>query len=591
MTVSYHGNNHSGETCSKRRVLLMGNPNVGKSVIFSTLTNKRVMTANYSGTTVTSAQGDMIGAKVPTALIDVPGVYSLKAASQAEKAAVDMLDSGADVIVAVLDATNLERNLALAKALKKTGIPVIFMLNMVDVAESRGIKIDQKKLEELLGAPVIKTVAVKRKGFNRLIVELNRLLTANNADVDTTADSAPSAATIAEEVITYTDYEERLSDKLERWTIKPFTGIPIAILIVFLCLAFVVGMGKAVRAALFLPLLNQYYIPFMERLAAGFTAEGTMMYAILAGEFGVLIKAVEWPIALILPYVFFFYIVLSFLEDSGYLPRLGIVIDGLLRKFGLHGHSIIPISMGYGCAVPAIIGTRTASSMKERLIVSALVSLAVPCIAQTGAFIALLGDHSFVLLLLIFFVSFIVMFISGSLLNKVLKGTLDPVLIEVPNLLAPSIGSLWKKVKMRTKHFMIEAEIPMVIGIVVAALTIETGVLEYVGFIVEPVVVHFLGLPPEASVALILGVIRRELAVLPLLGMDLSLGQMFVGSLVALLYIPCMSVFFVLIKEFQLRWALVISGATIVTAMIVGGTANYGIQILQWFMFTLGGGN
>lgn len=246
--------------------------------------------------------------------------------------------------------------------------------------------------------------------------------------------------------------------------------------------------------------------------------------------------------------------------------------------------------MGYGCAVPAIIGTRAAASMKERLIISALVSLAVPCIAQTGAFIALLGDHSFLLLLSIFLVSFVVMFISGTVLNKMLKGTLDPVLIEVPNLLAPSLSTLWGKVKMRTKHFMIEAEIPMIIGILVAALTIETGALTYVSFIVEPVVVNFLGLPPEASVALILGVVRRELAVLPLLGMDLTLAQMFVGSVVALLYIPCMSVFFVLVKEFRLKWAAAISAATIVLAFVIGGLANYGIQLVQWVSLTLGGG-
>ncbi|SER82058.1 ferrous iron transport protein B [Salipaludibacillus aurantiacus] len=588
MAVSCHENKHPVQTEGKKRVLLMGNPNVGKSVIFSTLTKKRVITANYSGTTVTAMKGDLVQAKPEAVLIDVPGIYSLKPVSKAEEAAMTMLNEGADVIVCVLDATNLERNLQLALELKRKDTPVIFLLNMMDVAEKKGIQIDDKKLSSLLQAPVIPTVAVKRKGFNRLIAEINKVISGREHGKQAPLTGAMPPVLIGEEVQTYIEYEERLIDKWERWTIQPITGLPIAILAVLLALAFVVGAGKAVRSVFFLPLLNNYYIPFMERLAGNWTTEGTALYSILVGEFGVLIKAVEWPIALILPYVFLFYIVLSFLEDSGYLPRLGILIDGLLRRFGLHGHSIIPISMGYGCAVPAIIGTRAASSLKERLIISALVSLAVPCIAQTGAFIALLGDHSFVLLLAVFLVSFLVMFISGSVLNKFLKGTLDPVLIEVPNLLVPSASALWKKVMLRTKHFMIEAEIPMVFGILFAALTIETGVLTHVSFILEPLVVSFLGLPPEASVALILGIVRRELAVLPLLGMDLSLAQMFVGSVVALLYIPCMSVFFVLIKEFRIKWALSISAATIILAFVVGGMANYLIHFFQWM--TMGGG-
>ncbi|WP_257823091.1 ferrous iron transporter B [Salipaludibacillus agaradhaerens] len=580
----HHITNHSS---SRKRVLLMGNPNVGKSVIFSTLTKKRVMTANYSGTTVSAMEGNLIHLKESTVLIDVPGIYSLTALSEAEKVAVNILNDGADLILYVLDATNLERNLQLALMLKQQKIPVIFMLNMMDVAERKGIHLEVKLLERLLGAPVIPTVAVRRSGFTRLMTEINRTLR-RGPSIDGDFDSTLTPASIVSHVQSIKDYRSTRLDLLEKWTIEPRTGIPLAIMIVLLAMVFVVGVGKAIRSVIFLPLLNNYYMPFVDWLVSLLVHQDTVIHSVLVGEFGVLIKGVEWPLTLILPYVFLFYIVLSFLEDSGYLPRLGILIDGLLRRFGLQGHSIIPISMGYGCAVPAIVGTRTASSLKERLIMSSLVSLAVPCIAQTGAFIALLGDHSFLLLLAVFLLSFIVMFISGSILNRLLEGTLDPVLIEVPNLLVPDSHTLWHKIKLRTKHFMIEAEIPMVIGILIAALTIETGVLSYVSFLIEPLVVSWLGLPAEASVALILGVVRRELAVLPLLGMDLTLGQMFVGAVVALLYIPCMSVFFVLVKEFKLKWALSISGATILLAFLVGGMMHFLITAAEWFL--AGGG-
>ncbi|UTR16980.1 ferrous iron transporter B [Salipaludibacillus sp. LMS25] len=565
----------------------MGNPNVGKSVIFSTLTKKRAMTANYSGTTVTAMEGNLVHVKESATLVDVPGIYSLTAISEAEQAAVTLLDEGADLILCVLDATNLERNLQLALMIKQRQIPVIFMLNMMDVAERKGIHIKVSVLESLLGAPVIPTVAVKRSGFARLLTEINRTLRKGD-DIDRDVDQTLTPESIVSHVQTISDYRPTRLDLLEKWTIQPHTGIPLAIMIILLAMGCVVGIGKVVRSVIFLPLLNHYYIPFVEWLVSLVVSQDSVIHSVLVGEFGVLIKGVEWPFTLILPYVFLFYIVLSFLEDCGYLPRLGILIDGLLRRFGLQGHSIIPISMGYGCAVPAIVGTRTATSLKERLIISSLVSLAVPCIAQTGAFIALLGDHSFLLLLAVFLLSFMIMFISGSILNRTLEGTLDPVLIEVPNLLVPNLHTMWNKIMLRTKHFMVEAEIPMVIGILIAALTIETGALSYVSFLIEPLVVNWLGLPAEASVALILGVVRRELAVLPLLGMDLTLGQMFVGSVVALLYIPCMSVFFVLVKEFKLKWAVSISGATILLAFLVGGIIHFLISAAQHFL--AGGG-
>ncbi|MBU9721232.1 MULTISPECIES: ferrous iron transporter B [Bacillaceae] len=571
------------EFSGKKRVLLMGNPNVGKSVIFSALTNKAVMTANYAGTTVSAYKGNLIGVD-DIEVIDVPGIYSLDATSEAEMAAVKMYEEKTDLVVCVLDATNLERNLKLGLELRKKQCPVIYLLNMCDIAERKGIRIDKKKLEERLQAPVIPTVAVRRAGFQRLFLLIKKYL----KDPGSYPYSINASFTTSIEEISYIaeSVQERIEpqpskiDRWEKWTLQPLTGVPIALIVVILSLGFVVGVGKAIRAVLLLPLLNNYYVPFVESLAGLLVSDESMIYQILVGEFGVLIKGIEWPFALILPYVILFYIVLSILEDSGYLPRLGVLIDGVFKKIGLHGGSVIPVTMGYGCAVPAIIGTRASSSRKERIIIASLVTLAVPCIAQTGAFIALLGDHSILLLFAIFLVSFFIMFISGTILNRKISGVLEPTLIEVPNLLMPSKQALWRKVWMRTKHFMIEAEIPMIIGILVAALTIETGVLNYFSVILEPVVVSWLGLPPEASVALVLGVIRRELAVLPLLGMDLTVNQMFVGALIALLYLPCMSVFFVLIKEFRIRIAATITAATIILAFLVGGLVN---QLLRLF--------
>ncbi|MDG5788039.1 ferrous iron transporter B [Evansella sp. AB-P1] len=566
----------------QQKFLLMGNPNVGKSVIFSRLTGKQVLTANYAGTTVSFASGEMIGSKGKGMLIDVPGTYSLQASSQAEEVAITLLKEDVDAIICVLDATNLERNLLLALDLVKLKTPVVFALNLIDIAERKGITIDIHKLEALLEAPVIPTIAIRNVGLNKLVSTCNKIarMTSEKKTLEEESiDHVKKARDIVTAVETVEDRSPTFFDKLGDWAMVPFPGIPIALVMLILSLAVVVGGGKGLRAIIFLPFLNDVYTPFMTWVVSHFVTEG-VIYGLLVGEFGVLIKAFEWPIALILPYVFLFYIVLSILEDSGYLPRLGVLMDGLLRKIGVQGNTIIPFIMGYGCAVPAIIGTRAATTKKERLVVATLVTLAIPCTAQTGAFIALLGDHSMILLILVFLVSFVVIFIGGLILNKIIKGKVDPILIEVPNLLVPNGRTLLKKFGYRTKHFMIEAEIPMIIGILIAAVAIETGLLSSTGEYVKPIVVDWLGLPEEASIALVLGIIRRELGVLPLLQLDLSLLQMFVGSVVALLYLPCMSVFAVLMKEFRLKVALLITLSTIVFAFLIGGIINQTVTFL-----------
>ncbi|KNF07849.1 ferrous iron transport protein B [Gottschalkia purinilytica] len=584
------------------KILLMGNPNVGKSVIFSKLTGRDVMSSNYVGTTVSFTHGKISFKDKEGILIDVPGTYSLEATSQAEEVAVDFLNQGADVIMCVLDATNLERNLNLALQIQEYNIPVVFSLNFMDVAEQQGIHIDIKKLEKELNAPVISTVAVRNIGLRDLIKESMKLAEEfdsscahemENSICDCTGKMAIGKklslsqddrwikiGKIADKVQHIEDREPTFLEKLGDMTLKPFPGIFIAILVLIASLGIVVGLGKALRAAIFLPILNGYIVPFLTNIVSKVVSEG-MIFNVLVGEYGLLVKGIEWPFALILPYVFLFYIVLSFLEDSGYLPRLGVLVDGILRRLGIHGGNIVPFIMGYGCAVPAILGTRASTSHKERIIVASLVSLAVPCVAQTGAFISLLGEHSVLLLILVYMISFLTIVVAGVVLNKIIPGKSDPILLEIPNLLKPDFKSMFRKIWIRTKSFMIEAEIPMLLGIAFAALVAETGILNSVSKYVSPIVTGWLGLPKEATLGLILGVIRRELAVLPLLEMNLSTLQLLVGSVVALFYIPCLSVVGVLIKEFKLKIALAISFSTIILAFLFGGIIN---QVSKLFM-------
>lgn len=557
--------------------LLFGNPNVGKSVIFSKLTGKDVQTANYTGTTVSFTRGTMQLFSDEAELIDVPGIYSLSVESVAEQVAVDFLERGADAIIFVLDATNIEQSLHLAYDLMKGDLPLIFVLNLTDVAERKGILIDVEALEEELGQRVIPTVAIRNIGLKRVMAEIRTHLHATEPMPLPKRDVRPIEDVVAR-VETFEEKEPTLLDKIGDWSMAPKTGVPIAFLVMLVSFALVVGGGKALRSVLLLPLVNDVWTPLMEWLVGLFLADGTLKQ-MLVGEYGVLIKGVEWPFALILPYVFFFYIILSILEDSGYMPRLGALVDGILRRMGIQGSNIVPFMMGYGCAVPAIIGTRTSTSMKERLIVATVVSVAIPCASQTGAFVALLGDQSLVLLIGIFLISMVFAFVAGVIVDKTLPGDQTPLLMEIPNLLVPERSTVVKKVKNRTKSFMVEAELPMLAGIAIAAVIVETGFMDSVAVWMEPLIETWLGLPKEASLALLLGFIRRELAVLPLLDLGLSTSQLFVGSIVALLYLPCLSVFGVLVKEFGVKIASTISVTTIVLALLIGGLVNQLIQL------------
>ncbi len=582
------------------KILLMGNPNVGKSVFFSNLTGIDVVSSNFAGTTVSYTEGTIKLADKSYSLIDVPGTYSLEATSEAEAVAVSFLHSNPVAVLCVLDATNLERNIKLGLELQKYNLPIIYALNLLDVAKRHGVEINVGLLAQELGAAVIPTVAVKNQGFEELKAELEKILSqpSQTSNACASCASCSSCASCPSYQGNELDVWERAKeitarvskkvagqlsflDRLGRNMLKPWSGIPIALLIIVLSLAVIVGGGKALRATLLLPLVNNLIVPFFKMIFSAVIPEGALLN-VLVGEYGIFVIGFEWIIALIFPYVLLFYIVFSFLEDSGVLPRLSVLFDNIMRKMGIQGGSMITILMGYGCAVPAIIGSRTATTKKERLIISSVVCFAVPCISQTGALISLFAGFSPILLILMLLLSFAVMVTVSTVLGRVLKGTVDPMVIEIPNLLLPNAKAYGKKLMIRIKHFLVEAEVPMLISIIIAALLKETGLLAYIAVYLEPIVSGWLGLPKDAVVALILGIVRREMAVAPLLAIEgLTALQAFVGGTVALLYLPCLSVFGILTKEFNPKVALVIGLSTVVSAFTVAGLIN---QIAQLFI-------
>jgi len=550
-------------------ILLIGPPNVGKSVIFNRLTGLDVGMANYPGTTVDFKKGEARIDGNEFSLVDAPGTYTLEATDGAEEVAVEMLSENPEGVVCVLDAKNLESSIYLLLQVLERDLPTIGVINKADLVEER-LKID--RLSQILDIPITETVAVKGKGINDLESKIAGIL---EGEITSSKKSVKATWDEAEEIKNNVkiEKEEKEKSRREEWGDKltdPFPGLPLAFLILGVTFGLVIGLGMFLRNYFFLPLFDTFVFPPITALVESYVPY-EMVQNILVGEYGFLIKSIEWPIGLVLPYIISFYLALSILEDSGYMPRLAVLLDGIFKKINLSGSHLIPFLLGYGCAIPSIMSTRTMRDRKKRMIVSTAVCLAIPCVAQSGAFIALLAEHSILLVIAVFLFSFVAAFTFGLIMGKVLDTKRNPMIQEVPELLVPDTKMIGKKLWIRLKHFFRKGAAPMVVIIGIAAILYETGVLLYIGSALEPIVSGWLGLPQEAASPLILGVFRRELAVLPLLEMELTTLQLFVASVVALFYVPCIAVLGVLANEFDFKLSFGVLLFTSLFSFLIGG--------------------
>ncbi len=558
-----------------RQVLLVGPPNVGKSVLFGHLTGLTVSVANYAGTTVELARGRGRFGSCETAVIDLPGTYTLSATNEAEEVATKILSSQADLVLIVADALHLEASLYLVQQVLGLGHRAVVILNRVDVAADRGIVIDAQSLSWELGVPVVPTVAVRGEGLE----ELNRVI----ADRLENPVAPPDATAHIDDETLWRRSEEiarRVERRVERGLtrnqrmtnrlIHPWPGIPIALAILSLAFGVIIGLGMGTRQFILLPVARGYIFPLIRSAVLAVTSPG-FLQSVLIGEYGFLIKGIEWPFTLVLPYVVSFYLVISILEDSGYLPRLAVLLDSSLSRLGLRGSHTISLLLGYGCAIPGILSARAMGSHKERVILATLISLAVPCISQTGALFALLAEASVLMVPALFGLSFLVMFVAGAVMDKLLPGHQSQLVFEMPVLLRPQPRVIGRKVRGQIIHYLYDGALPMVVAVGVAAILYETGVLVVLARLLAPLVTGWLRLPAEAAVPLVLGVVRRELTVLPLLEMDLTSLQLFVGATVGLFYVPCIAVVATLHKEFGPGVALRLLLLTTGVAFLLGG--------------------
>jgi ferrous iron transport protein B len=564
------------------RILLMGNPNVGKSVIFSRLTGVHVIASNYPGTTVGYTRGFMKLGEDLAEVIDVPGTYTLEPTCEAEEVALRMLDSG-DVVVNVVNATNLERNLYLTLQLLERKVPVIVALNMWDDTRHQGINIDLNRLREILGVPVIPTVATTAEGIKELVENLPKAVLQ-----DTPARSRDerwvAVGSIIEQVQRVTHRHHTWLERLADASVRPFSGGAIALTVLASAFLTVRFIGESLIDYIFDPLFTNLWTPVLGRLSE-FLGGGGFLHDILIGKliagevdfvqsFGLLSSGLYVPFAMVLPYIISFYLVLGLLEDTGYLPRLAVLMDTIMHRVGLHGYAIIPTLLGFGCNVPAVLATRILESKRERFIAATLISIAVPCAALQAMIFGLVGERGWKYVAIVYGTLFAVWIVLGVILRQAVRGFTPELLIEIPPYRLPPWRAALQKLWMRAYGFLVEA-VPIILGAILVINVLHfLGIFEAIADFTAPVVTGLFGLPKEAVTALAIGFLRKDVAVGMLAPLALTAGQLVVGSVVLSMFFPCIAAFVVLLRELGVVNMLKSAGIMIAAALIVGGLLN-----------------
>jgi len=569
-----------------KKILLMGNPNVGKSVIFSRLTGVRVIASNYPGTTVEFCQGCIGSGAHKIDVVDVPGTYSLEPTSPAEKVAVAMLEKAIQaqdsIVVNVVDATNLERNLNLSLQLSKKDIPVIIALNLWDEAKHIGITIDVKGLEKILEMPVIPTVAITGEGVKELVTRLGEAKRGSYVFDD--AERWHEVGRIVDRVQVIKHKHHTLAERIGDLTIHPWTGIPTAVVVLF-ALFFVIRLiGEGLITFLTQPFFEGIWAPVMMQVSR-FLGTDTFIHKIVIGQlfdgaidfgqsFGILTTGLFVPFGAVLPYIVAFYLVLSILEDSGYLPRLAILLDNTLHAIGLHGMAIVPMFLACGCNVPGVLATRILETKRERFIAATLMSISIPCMAQTAMIIGLLGKYGARGIFPVFLTLFLVWLVIGNILRLLVKGESPEIFTEIPAYRLPHFATLIKKVWMRIQWFLKEAVPFVLLGVLIVNLLYAIGVFEFLGRIIGPLTGRVLGLPFEAVGALLIGFLRKDLAVGMLAPLNLPVKQLVIACVVLTMSFPCIATFAVLLRELGIVDMLKAAAIMLCSAVAVGALLN-----------------
>ena len=602
--------------------VLAGNPNVGKSVFFNAFTGVYVDVSNFPGTTVELTRGALNLDGFPKAeLVDTPGVYGVSSFNEEETVARDVI-LGADVVINVVDAVHLERDLFLTLQLVDMGLPMVVALNMADEARKQGVGIDRDLLEDLLGVPVVETVAVTGAGMDELrerVAEarpghadptLEKDLVVMAARVGSRAEALmvlESDEAVAERhgiapgdereriylrrrervndvvghVVSETTQGASFSTRLSHWMMHPLTGVPMLLALLW-AMYKVLGQWVAggVVGVTETFIMKGYWEPFVRGLVAHLAPQGNPVNAILAGEFGVLTMTPTYLLGVILPLVTGFYLLLSLLEDSGYLPRIAALSDRALSSMGLNGRAVIPLILGLGCVTMGTLTTRILGNKRERFIATALMAIAVPCSAQIAVIAALMTRVGPLYSAAYFAVLLAIFVVVGTVLDKVTPGEPTHLLIDLPPLRVPRLGNVVRKSVVKVWHFMKEVAVFFLVGAVIMSLLQVTGMLVWIQGVARPLTVGWLHLPPQAAKAFVMGFVRRDFGAAGFFTMHLTAKQLLTAMVTITLFVPCIASVMVILKERGGRYLTGLLVASVGMAFVLGGIVTRIVELV-----------
>jgi ferrous iron transport protein B len=651
-----------------RPVVLVGNPNVGKSAIFSAFTGRYVEVSNYPGTTVELTRGRVRLDGTETAVIDTPGVQSLLPRSDDERVTCDVLVAESPwAVVQVADTKNLRRALLLTFQLAEHEVPFVLALNMADEAEALGIRVNAERLSQILGVPVVRTVATRHEGIDELrtsllaprpvayrirydgaiedaVAHIEALLPeavsgrraralmllsgefekpgflqsipeAQRSGAEKSGFSDGSADSIREIVaetaakytqpLGYVITRQRLkcadcllaevwqapavrragwADQFGHLAVHPVWGWPLLALVLIGLYLFVGRFGAGVLVNwMELVLFGQWINPVAVRWAQAIPF--TLARDFLVGPYGLVTMALSYGIAIVLPIVFTFFLAFSLLEDSGYLPRLAVMANRPFKAMGLNGKAVLPMVLGLGCDTMATLTTRMLETRKERVLVTLLLALSVPCSAQLGVLLGMMAFLSWQAVLLWLAVVVVTMFAVGWLAAKALPGQSSDFILELPPIRLPQFGNITVKTLARLEWYLKEVLPLFALGTAILFTLDKIGALAWLERLGAPLVKGLLGLPPETASVFLIGFLRRDFGAAGLFTLAraglLTPTQMVVSLVVITLFIPCIANLLMIVREFGKRTAFWVAAFVFPFAFGVGGVLNLVLRALK----------
>ena len=521
-----------------KTVALLGNPNVGKTTLFNALTGSNQRVGNWAGVTVDRKEGTFDDVKI----VDLPGIYAMDTYSNEEKVSKEFLETGdVDVILNIIDASNIDRNLYLTTQLKTFKKPIILAVNMIDVAEKKGIKIDYDKLSELLQVTVIPIQASKELGINEIkeAIKSDNFLKSqddNNYHFSSEKEAYDFISSILEKCNkTENPEHETLKDKLDNILLNPWLAYPIFFITMALIFQVTFSWIGQPLSDLLDGFLNDTIIPFASNMLSNSSPwfSSLIIDGIISGVGGILV---------LLPIILSLFTCITILEDSGYMARVAFLMDKVMRKMGLSGKAFIPMIVGFGCSVPAIMTARTLESEKDRKLTALLVPL-MSCNARLpvySVFAAVFFPNSIGLVVAsLYFLGILLAFIMGILFkNTLFKKDEEPFLIELPEYKLPSFKNIINQLYEKGKSFIIKAgTLIFAMSVVLWFLSnfnfsgmtdVNSSILSSIGGFLAPVFKPLGFGNWQASVSLLTGLIAKETVVS-------SMSVIFGGNLSVLL--------------------------------------------------------